>query len=146
MSKQEGKVPGIIIVTHGDFGREIIKSAEMIIGVQENVRAVSLLPGVDLAEFLQEVKSVLQEMPDNSLLMCDLFGGTPSNVSAALLTEMKVNAVTGLNLSMLIEACTSRGFMQGQELAGAVVSAGKIGCKNISEEMNHVDHRKLKEE
>ncbi len=146
MSKQEGKAPGIVVVTHGDFGREIIKSAEMIIGAQENVRAVSLLPGVDLAEFLQEVKVVLQEMPDNSLLMCDLFGGTPSNVAASLLTEMKVIAVTGLNLSMLIEACALREVVQGQELAGAVVFAGKTGCKNISEEMNHVDNRTLKEE
>lgn len=139
MGKPEGKMPGIVIVTHGHFGREILKSAEMIIGAQENVRAVSLLPGVDLAEFLTEVKAVLKEMPEDSLLMCDLFGGTPSNVSATLLTEMKASAVTGLNLGMLIEACTLRGFMSGKELAAAVIDAGKTGCKDISVEMNKVD-------
>ncbi|WP_245732544.1 PTS sugar transporter subunit IIA [Propionispora vibrioides] len=140
MSTQEGKMPGIIVVTHGTFGMELIKSAEMIIGAQENVKVVSLLPGVDLTEYLAEVRAVLKEMPEESLIMCDLFGGTPCNVAAAIMTEMKISAVTGLNLGMIIEACTLRASLRGAGLAAAVVDAGKTGCKNIAEEMNLINN------
>lgn len=139
MPKEENTVPGILVITHGSFGEEIIKSAEMIIGAQENVKALSLMPGMDPADFIVDVQAVLNTMPEGSLIMSDLFGGTPSNVSAAVASKYKVIAVAGLNLCMLIEALSLRFSMRGEELAEAVIQAGQLGCKNILKELRAVE-------
>lgn len=139
MPKEENTIPGILVITHGSFGEEIIKSAEMIIGAQENVKALSLMPGMDPADFIVDVQAVLNTMPEESLIMSDLFGGTPSNVSAAIASQYKVIAVAGLNLCMLIEALSLRFSMRGEELAEAVIQAGQLGCKNILKELRAVE-------
>lgn len=140
MAKQEKEIPGILVVTHGDCGKEIIKSAEMIIGTQKHVKALSLLPGIDPEEFLTEVQKGLEGMADGSLVMSDLFGGTPSNVSAALIGYMNIAAVTGINLAMFIEAIVLRCNMAGEELAEAVLKAGREGCKNVGQELKSLDN------
>ena len=132
-------IPMLLVVTHGSFGKEIIKSAEMIIGKQENLKAVSLLPGMDMEEFLAKVRSELEAAPEGSLVLCDLFGGTPSNVTASLLAAHAVCAVTGLNLAMLIEACTMRASMKGKTLAEAVLAAAAAGCRDLRKEIETME-------
>jgi len=68
-----------------------------------------------------------------------LFGGTPSNVSASLLSEYNAYAVTGLNLAMLIEACTMRETLNGWELVKDVLNAATIGCKNLNKEIKNME-------
>jgi mannose/fructose/sorbose-specific phosphotransferase system IIA component len=139
MEMQKKKIPKLLVVTHGSFGEEIIKSAEMIIGKQKNIKAVSLFPGVDLGEFLVQIKNEINEASDEVLILCDLFGGTPSNVSASLLSEYNAYAVTGLNLAMLIEACTMRETLNGWELVKDVLNAATIGCKNLNKEIKNME-------
>ena len=129
MAEQEQEIPGILILTHGLFGQELIKSAEMIIGSQMHVTAISLLPGMDLTEFMTAVKAALEILPEESLILCDLFGGTPANVAAAVKIEYSVQAVAGVNLSMLIEACCQRLSLRGSSLTEAVTAAGSNGCR-----------------
>ncbi|WP_110954315.1 PTS sugar transporter subunit IIA [Anaerosinus massiliensis] len=135
MSEYQHAIPGILVITHGIFGEELIKSAEMIVGAQENVKALSLLPGMDPADLIIDVQTILDTMPEGSLIMSDLFGGTPSNVSAAVASQRKIAAVAGVNLCMLIEALSLRFSMRGEELAEAVIQSGKSGCKNILTEL-----------
>lgn len=61
----------IIIGTHGRFGEEIIKSAEMIVGKMENVRAVSLLPEMSFEEFMKQVKDILAELEGETIALVD---------------------------------------------------------------------------
>lgn len=122
---------GILILTHGLFGQELIRSAEMIIGKQSKLWAISLLPGMDLNEFMAAVRAKMTELPEGSLILCDLFGGTPANVAAAVKLEYAVEAVAGVNLSMLIEACCQRISLTGEELAQAIISAGSEGCRSL---------------
>lgn len=135
----EGSIPGIVILTHGRFGEELIRSAEMIMGHMENIKALSLLPGVEPADFMAEVNNVLESMAEGSLLISDLFGGTPANVSAAISTSKNVSAIAGLSLSMVIEAVSSRTILRGEELAQAVIQAGKNGCQNILVKVQELD-------
>jgi PTS system mannose-specific IIA component/D-glucosaminate-specific PTS system IIA component len=93
----------IIIGTHGRFGEEIIKSAEMIVGKMENVRAVSLLPEMSFEEFMKQVKDILAELEGETIALVDLYGGTPCNVLTALTRSYNHNVITGLNLPMLID-------------------------------------------
>lgn len=131
MAEQE--LPGILVLTHGDFGTELIKSAEMIIGVQSNVAAIALLPGMDLNEFMETVKAKIKQFAVEPLILCDLFGGTPSNVAAAIKLECGGVVVTGVNLSMLIEACCQRNVFKEKELADAIICAGREGCRYLDD-------------
>jgi len=135
----EESIPGIVIVTHGKFGEELVKSAEMIMGPMESVRALSLMPGMEPADFMAEINRVLESMAEGSLLISDLFGGTPANVSAAISTTRNVSAVAGLSLGMVIEAVTARTGLRGEELAKAVIQAGRDGCQNILVEVQELD-------
>ena len=64
-----------------------------------------------------------------NLILTDLFGGTPSNVSLSFLKEKKVEVLSGVNLPILIKLCTSRGEQELREVAKMARVAGK---KNIS--------------
>lgn len=131
VEEQEKQIPGILIVTHGNFGEELIKSAEMIVGAQQNVKALSLLPSVDPEDFVKEIAAALSGMSEETLIMSDLFGGTPSNASAAIISHSGKSAVTGVNMPMLIEALTLRLTYSGEELALKVIAAGMEGCLSI---------------
>ena len=86
----------LVIASHGNFANELLKSAEMIYGDMSDVPAVSLMPGMSFEE-------VTKKAGKDTLVLVDLFGGTPSNVFSALTRTFGHQVVTGLNLPMLIE-------------------------------------------
>lgn len=141
MSEYEEKVcqiPGILVLTHGRAGEEIVRSVEMIIGPMDGVSYIPLMPGMEVEHFREEVKQAIEDMPDGSLIISDLFGGTPSNTSAFVTQFKNISAVTGLSIGMLIEAVSLRVELSGERLAKAVISAGKEGCKNVLEELKRI--------
>ncbi len=128
---------GILIVTHGNFGLELLKSAELIVGKQENVEALSLNHGDDVEELYNNVKKSIKKLDkgEGVLVFTDLFGGSPSNVTAANMKDSKFESVSGVNLPMLIEALDSRTSCNLEELAGKVIQIGVDGIKNIRTEL-----------
>lgn len=92
----------IVVGTHGRFGEELIKSAEMIVGQMENVKSVSLLPSMSFEEFMHQTDDVLSNLEGPVLALVDLYGGTPCNVLTALTKKYHHNVITGLNLPMLV--------------------------------------------
>ena len=93
----------LIICTHGDFGKEIIHSAEMIIGKTENVKYFSLKEGMDPFQYRSLMTEYLDEHEDCGVLcLVDLFGGTPCNMATSIPRD-NYEIVSGLNLAMLIE-------------------------------------------
>ncbi len=130
---KEQTSPWIIILTHGDAGKELVKSAEMILGKLKNVYTFSLLPNMSLNDFTNDIKNVLEKAPKDTLVFVDLFGGTPSNVAIALSRDYDISIVSGLNIAMLIEADSLReNGVCGKELAVAVANVGKEACKEIT--------------
>lgn len=93
----------IVIATHGKFGEEIIKSAEMIVGKMNNIKSVSLMPSMSFEDFTKEANTVLSDLSGDTLVLVDLYGGTPCNVFTALTKKYNHNVITGLNLPMLID-------------------------------------------
>ncbi|MDD9148884.1 PTS sugar transporter subunit IIA [Sporolactobacillus sp. CQH2019] len=96
--------PWILIVTHGHLCEEIVKSAEMILGKLQNVYTFPLVEGEEPQELRDKIRAVLDKAPDNSILLADMFGGTPANALAYFSQQKKYTVVSGLNLGMLIEA------------------------------------------
>ena len=116
----------ILIITHGGFGKEIIKSMEMIMGKQDDVYFLGLYPEEDPAVFSVKVKEKIIELNQNGevLVMVDIFGGTPSNASASNMKDLKFECVTGVSLPMLIEVALNRSRSSLDELVEMAIMAG----------------------
>lgn len=116
----------ILIITHGGFGKEIIKSMEMIMGKQDDVYFLGLYPEEDPAVFSMKVKEKIIELNQNGevLVMVDVFGGTPSNASASNMKDLKFECVTGVSLPMLIEVALNRSRSTLDELVEMAIMAG----------------------
>ena len=136
---ETSQLPLILIAAHGNLGAELLKSAEIIIGKQDRVECISLLPGMDLEDFAGLFREALGAAEGNAIILCDLFGGTPSNVTAGIGLEGGAIALTGVNLPMLIEACMSRGEQDRDALRRTLIEAGQGGCTDLAAEMEKIE-------
>ncbi|MFT8493627.1 MAG: PTS mannose transporter subunit IIAB, partial [Liquorilactobacillus satsumensis] len=93
----------IVIATHGNFGIELLNSAEMIIGKTDNVYNVSLEPGMSFENFTSIAQKLLDSLSGPILTLVDLFGGTPSNVMTFLSRKRSQKIIAGVNLPMFID-------------------------------------------
>ncbi len=106
----------LLVCTHGYFGKELVKSAEMIIGHMDDIRSFSLLPEMSIEDFKNLVEPTLKELPRDTICLVDLFGGTPSNTMAMLSREYHNRVISGVNLAMLIEMYSQKDYLSTDEL------------------------------
>lgn len=121
----------IVVTTHGGLAREIVQTAKLILGEQERLTAICLESHEGIEDLKKKIVAAIKSGEDDaadSLVLVDMFGGTPSNVSLMLAHEYPIQVVTGVNLPMLIEALTHRTGMDLKQLAELVCQKGK---KNI---------------
>lgn len=122
---------GLILVTHAGLATELLKAAETIVGPLCQVQCHAVDRGVDIEAFhalLQDSVHQVNGDGDGVLIMTDMFGGTPSNVSARLLKKDHVEVINGVNLPMLIKFSSSRDTMPLGVLASFLTGYGQ---KNI---------------
>jgi PTS system mannose-specific IIA component len=99
---------GIVVVTHGQLAVELVNAARTIVGDIPRVAAVSIGWGDDVAQARAAIENALAEVGgEDVLILTDMFGGTPTNVSLAFLSP-RVEIVTGVNLPMLIKLSSLR--------------------------------------
>ena len=96
---------GGLIVTHGRLAIELLNAAEMIVGEVHHITAVSLGWHDDVGMATTMIEKALERVkgPEGVLILTDMFGGTPTNISSTFLDQDKVEIVTGVNLPMLIK-------------------------------------------
>ena len=123
---------GIVIVTHCQLGEALIEAAEFIIGERPgSLESVS----IDLSENAEKLRSKISqgikkvEEQEGVLILTDMFGGTPSNLSYSFLEEGRIEVLSGVNLPVLIQAANMREKMKLDQLASDLESFGK---KSIS--------------
>ncbi len=127
----------IVLVTHGEFGDELLRSAKMIVGPQNGVYSVPLLAEESPEGLEAKLDAVLQEIEgEDTLILIDLFGGTPYNVAARRMRELHIECVTGLNLPMLIETLMMRDRVTAAELAEVATQAGRESVRNLGPLLN----------
>jgi len=123
---------GIVIATHSQLGDALIDAAEFIIGNRPETTvsvSINLNENVDTLrqKIVEGIKKVNQQ--EGVLILTDMFGGTPSNLSYSFLEEGRVEVISGVNLPMLIKAVEAREKTQLSELA---VDLEAFGKKSIS--------------
>ena len=118
---------GAVIVSHGRLANELLAAAETVIGDLENIAAVSIGWHDDVEAAKDEIDRAIKGVSRGSgvLLMTDMFGGTPTNISAMFLEEGMVEIVTGVNLPMVIKFANHSGNATLSELAKEVEDQGK---------------------
>jgi PTS system mannose-specific IIA component len=123
---------GIVIVTHCQLGEALIGAAEFIIGSRPgSLESVS----IDLNENAEKLRNKISQGikkvkgQEGVLILTDMFGGTPSNLSYSFLEEGCIEVLSGVNLPILIQAASMREKMKLNELAANLESFGK---KSIS--------------
>jgi len=121
---------GVLIITHGNVGNELIKAAELIKGPSQSVLHVSVDSFKGVESLKKEITSTIKKLDQGQgvLILTDLFGGTPSNLSLSFLKKDKVEVVTGVNLPMLLKVSDIRQDMNLRDFATHVTDYGR---KNI---------------
>jgi PTS system mannose-specific IIA component len=114
---------GILVVTHGRVAEELVNATRNIVGDVPAIAAVSIGWSDDPAAANAAIEGGLAQVGGTALVLTDMFGGTPTNLSLPFLSE-QVEIVTGVSLPMLIKACALR---EGRlpEVARAVRDQGK---------------------
>jgi PTS system mannose-specific IIA component len=123
---------GIVLVTHSQLGEALIEATEFIIGKKsKDIVSVS----IDLSESADKLREKIAagikavNRKKGILILTDMFGGTPSNLSYSFLEEGRVEVISGVNLPILLRAVTTRKEMELNELATSLETYGK---KSIS--------------
>ena len=119
---------GIIVVAHTDYASALLRTAEFILGSLGDCTSISVDVAFAVSETVQRLNDAAQLLDKGAgvLILTDMFGGTPTNLSLALLNTHRVEVVTGVNLPMILKAFTSR-TLPLKELAEQVGEAGKNG-------------------
>ena len=118
---------GGVIVSHGKIANELLNAAEQVVGDLDHIAAVSIGWNDDVEEAKKEIKKAIEKVSKNSgvLLLTDMFGGTPTNISAMFIKENEVEVVTGVNLPMVIKLASQKNDLSLSEMAAEVESKGK---------------------
>src|SRR5512135_2435982 len=121
---------GIVIVTHGDLGTELLRTAQEIVGKSPGVEAVSVHASEQIDKARKKIEAALQRVNDGSgvLILTDLFGGTPSNLVLSYLEAGRLEVVTGVNLPMLMKLSSLR---EERDLRALAEKLAKYGQRNI---------------
>ena len=120
---------GLLIVTHCNLGRELLNAAEFIVGRIEAADAIPITLNTDCKKIRNLIEEKLSSLNKDKgvIILTDMFGGTPSNLSLSFLEEEKVEVITGVNLPMIIAIVQNRSKMALSELAEKAQEAGKSG-------------------
>jgi mannose PTS system EIIA component len=123
-------VIGIVIVAHGGLAREYVSAVEHVVGPQAQMRAITIEDVHDRSRKQAEICAAADEVDDGSgvVVVTDMFGGSPSNLSLMACTGSDRRILYGANLPMLIKLAKSRDLT----VADAVAAALDAGRKYIN--------------
>ena len=118
-----------VIVTHGQLATELLAAAEMIIGPIAHIAAISIGWHDDVDAARDEIERAITRVTEGrgTLILTDMFGGTPTNITSMFLAEGEVEVVTGVNLPMVIKLASQTEGDSLTDVARRVRDQGREG-------------------
>jgi PTS system mannose-specific IIA component len=119
---------GIVVVTHSGLGEALIEAAEMIL---EGPLGAATAVSVDLSQSAEQMRKKIStgiktvDQGRGVVILTDMFGGTPSNLSLSFLEEGRIEVLTGVNLPVVIRAAKMRKDKDLSELAASLQTYGR---------------------
>ncbi|MBC2716841.1 MAG: PTS sugar transporter subunit IIA [Desulfobacteraceae bacterium] len=124
---------GIVIVTHGQLGEALVETSEIIFSSKhESTISVSINLTENVEKLKKKINTAIKSVDSNKgiLILTDMFGGTPSNLSYSFLEEGRIEVISGVNLPVLLKAINLRKKdMDLHQMAKTIETYGK---KSIS--------------
>lgn len=127
---------GVVVVTHCRLGEEMIAAARLVVGEDlKQFEAVSIDPQEGSEEIREKIISAIRKVEQGQgvLILTDMYGGTPSNISLSFLQEKKIEVITGVNLPMLLKLATCQESMDLESLASFITDYGQRNINLASE-------------
>lgn len=121
---------GILIITHGTLGESLIHCASHVLNKRPlRLKQLGVTAQDDPMMLLPQARTLIKELDggEGVLILSDMYGGTPSNIAAKLVTPGKIEAVAGVSLPMLIRVLTYR----DRDLQTIVTKAISGGCEGV---------------
>lgn len=123
---------GMVLVSHGNLGVALREALEHVVGPQRNIATVSVGADTDIEIQRQEIAARITEVDtgDGVVVLTDMFGGTPCNLSMSMLGRQDVEVIAGVNLPMLVKFAKIRGTHSLTEAVRYAEAAGRkyIAC------------------
>ena len=118
---------GIVIVTHGNLGAELLKVLEHVVGHQEKIEVVSIGPEDDMEETRSNILKSVNDVNCGKgvIVLTDMFGGTPSNLAISIMESSKIDVIAGINLPMLVKLTSVRSTLTFTEAVDQAKEAGQ---------------------
>ncbi|MBN2034504.1 MAG: PTS sugar transporter subunit IIA [Deltaproteobacteria bacterium] len=125
---------GLLIVSHCNLGRELLNAAEFIVGKIDCSDAMAITETTGTEKLIHAIKAKVNAIDtgDGVIILTDMFGGTPSNLSLSFLKEGKIEVLTGVNLPMIISIIQNRTRDKLNVLAEKALEAAKAGISLAS--------------
>ncbi len=128
---------GIVIVAHGGLAREYRAAVEHVVGPLPSLQTVAIGPEDDRAEKQDEICAAANTVDTGGgvVVVTDLFGGSPSNLSLRACQPSNRRILYGANLPMLIKLAKSRHLPVSDAVRRALEAGRKyINSQNITPE------------
>ena len=121
---------GIVLVSHGNLSKEMLKVAEHVVGPQTGIECVSIFTEDDVEQKRHEIleRTSAVDTGDGVVIVTDMFGGTPSNLAISIMEERNIEVISGMNIPMLVKLMRER----NESIPDAVISAQEAGRKYIN--------------
>ncbi len=121
---------GILIISHGKLAEALINTVQSLVGDLPRVRGVSIWPKDSEEEVKDRIRKNMAEVNEGNgvVILTDILGGTPTNLTLSFLQEEDVEIVTGVNMPMLLTLSSCR---NGRSLEEVGTLAKKSGRRSI---------------
>ena len=137
---------GVVVVTHCHLAEELICAAQLVVGEElKQFQAVSVDPKDGSDVIREKIMAAIRKVDtgEGVLILTDMYGGTPSNISLSFLEEKKIEVITGVNLPMLLKLATYSNHQDLEQLAAFITDYGQRNINLASEVLRkRVDRRK----
>jgi PTS system mannose-specific IIA component len=137
---------GVVIVTHCHLAEELICAAQLVVGEElKQFQAVSVEPKDGSEEIREKILAAIRKVDGGQgvLILTDMYGGTPSNISLSFLEDKKIEVITGVNLPMLLKLATYHDNLDLEPLAAFITDYGQRNINLASEVLKkRVDRKK----
>jgi PTS system mannose-specific IIA component len=130
---------GVVVAAHGRLAEELLQTTIFIVGKAEQMVAMSIDPARPVQELQADIRKAIRSVDrgDGVLVLTDMFGGTPANMTLAFLEEGLIEVITGVNLPMLIKLCQCRNNQSLPEVAKTVVEYGRKSINQATAILKH---------
>jgi PTS system mannose-specific IIA component len=136
---------GVLIVSHGPLAEALIASVQSLVGGMEGISGISVWPKDSPREIRDQIQKKVREVDDGDgvLILTDILGGTPTNISLSSLKKERIEVITGVNVPMLLTLSSYRKGRPLKEIGTLVKKSGRRSIVLVKQFLKVIDKRQV---